>query len=254
MVRKKILISNDDGIHAKGLTELIDIAKEFGDVVVVAPHMPRSGMSKAISVDLPVRLKKYEETPGISLYSCTGTPVDCIKIAFHNVLHGDPDLILSGINHGSNSSVNIHYSGTMGATIEGCIHEIPSIGFSLCDHDPDADISPLKKYFRKIIDETLTNGLPIGTCLNVNAPKGNPKGVVVCRQGHGRWVEEFEQRTDPQNQDYYWITGYYKNLDNGSVDTDNHALSEGYISIVPIMVDMTNHQVIDSLKKWNFDE
>jgi 5'-nucleotidase len=252
--RKKILVTNDDGIHAKGLAELIDIAREFGDVLVVAPHMPRSGMSKAITVDLPVRLKKYEESPGFVSYSCTGTPVDCVKIAFHQLLNGDPDIILSGINHGSNSSVNIHYSGTMGAVIEGCIHEVPSVGFSLCDHASDADFAPCKSYFKKIITETLEKGLPKGSCLNVNAPLGKPKGVKICRQGHGRWVEEFDHRIDPHSQDYYWITGYYKNLDNGSDDTDNHSLSEGYISIVPIMVDMTNHHAIDTLKSWKFDE
>lgn len=252
--RFKILITNDDGIHAKGLAELIAIAKEFGDVLVVAPHTSRSGMSNAITVEIPVRLIKLEEKTGHELYSCTGTPVDCVKIAFDQLLKGNPDIILSGINHGSNSSVNIHYSGTMGAAIEGCIHEVPTIGFSLCDHKPDADFAPYKDYFRRIISETLRNGLPIGTCLNVNAPLGIPKGVRICRQGHGRWVEEFDHRIDPHNEDYYWITGYYKNLDNGSIDTDNHALTEGFVSIVPIMVDMTNHKEIDTLKNWNFDE
>lgn len=251
---KKILVTNDDGIQAKGLKELISIAREFGDVLVVAPHTSRSGMSKAITVDLPVRLKKHEESPGFTSYSCTGTPVDCVKIAFHQLLKGNPDLVISGINHGSNSSVNIHYSGTMGAIIEGCIHEVPSIGFSIGNHLPDADFTPFKDYFRKIISGTLKNHLPQWTCLNVNAPLEYPKGIKICRQGLGRWVEEFDHRTDPHNEDYYWITGYYKNLDNGSVDTDNHALSEGFISIVPVMVDMTNHQAIDTLKNWNFDE
>ncbi len=252
--KKKILITNDDGIHAKGLAELIDIAREFGDVLVVAPHTSRSGMSKAITVDLPVRLKKYEETSNFTSYSCTGTPVDCVKLAFNQLLKNNPDIIISGINHGSNSSVNIHYSGTMGAVIEGCIHEVPSVGFSLCDHLADADFEPSKKYFKKIIAETLRNGLPKGTCLNVNAPKGEPKGIAVRRQGHGRWVEEFERRTDPHNEDYFWITGYYQNLDNGSDDTDNHALAEGYISVVPILVDMTNHHAIEKIKKWHFNE
>jgi 5'-nucleotidase len=142
----------------------------------------------------------------------------------------------------------------MGAIIEGCIHEVPSIGFSLCDHESDADFSPAKDYFRQIIAETLTNGLPKSTCLNVNAPKGKPKGVRICRQGHGRWVEEFDRRTDPHNQEYFWITGYYNNLDNGSVDTDNHALSEGYVSVVPVLVDITNHPAIETLKKWNFND
>jgi 5'-nucleotidase len=248
---KKILVTNDDGIDSNGLSELIDIAREFGDVLVVAPHTSRSGMSNAITVDLPVRLKKNMETQGYKSYICTGTPVDCVKIAFNQLLDGCADLVLSGINYGSNSSINIHYSGTMGAIIEGCIHEVPSIGFSLCDHNFDADFLPSKKYFSKIISETLKNGLPIGTCLNVNAPKGNPKGVAIRRQGHGRWIEGFDHRIDPQNQDYYWITGYYENLDNGSIDTDNHALAEGYISIVPVQIDMTNHTAIETLKNWN---
>jgi len=248
--QRKILITNDDGIHSKGLAELIDVARELGDVLVVAPHMARSGMSMAITVDLPIRIKKFESNDVFESYSCTGTPVDCIKIAFDKLLDKDPDLIISGINHGSNSSVSVHYSGTMGAIIEGCIHDVPSIGFSLCDYHPDADFLPMKNHIRQIISETLKNGLPKGTCLNVNSPKGIPKGIKVCRQGHGRWVEEFDKRKDPHNQDYYWITGYYMNLDNGSIDTDNHAIAEGFISIVPILVDLTNHNVIDTLKNW----
>lgn len=250
--QKKILISNDDGINAKGLAELVDVAREFGSVLVVAPDTTRSGMSKAITVEVPIRIKEIESSENFRSYSCTGTPVDCIKIAMDKLVDSIPDLILSGINHGSNSSVSVHYSGTMGAIIEGCIHEIPSIGFSLCDYHPDADFSQMKEGMRQIISETLKNGLPKGTCLNVNAPKGVPKGIRICRQGHGRWVEEFDKRKDPHNQDYYWITGYYKNLDNGSIDTDNHALAEGYISIVPIQIDMTNHEAIETLKNWNF--
>src|SRR5574344_2047682 len=157
--RRKILISNDDGIHAKGLAALVEIAKEFGDVLVVAPSMPRSGMSMAITVDSPIRLNKFEKSAHFESYSCTGTPVDCVKIAFDKLLDKDPDLILSGINHGSNSSVSVHYSGTMGAIIEGCIHDVPSIGFSLLDYHPDADFSQVKEFARKIILETLKNGL-----------------------------------------------------------------------------------------------
>lgn len=252
MQRKKILISNDDGIKAKGLSALIEVAREFGDVLVVAPHTSRSGMSNAITVEVPIRLKTIETANNFQSYSCTGTPVDCIKIAFDQLLDQKPDLILSGINHGSNSSVSVHYSGTMGAVIEGCIHEIPSVGFSLCDHHPNADFSLIQPFIRRIIAKVLESGLPIGTCLNVNAPKGLPLGIEVCRQGHGRWVEEFDKRTDPQKRDYYWITGFYKNMDNGSTDTDNHFLEQKKISIVPINVDMTNHKVLDELKSWKF--
>ena len=250
MGRKKILISNDDGINAKGILELIEIGKEFGDVIVVAPNGPRSGMSMALTVETPVRLTMHENNPEFQSYSCTGTPVDCIKIAFDKLLEKEPDLILSGINHGANSSISIHYSGTMGAVIEGCIHEVPSIGFSLCDYRPDADFSLAKECIRRIIRSTLENGLPKGICLNVNIPKGIPKGIAICRQGTGRWVNEFEERRDPHNKSYYWMTGYFKNMDNGSSDTDNHVLTEDMVAIVPIKTDMTDHQFIDNLKSW----
>lgn len=252
MKQKKILISNDDGISANGLAALIEIAREYGDVLVVAPDGARSGMSNAITVETPVRLKAHINEPNLKTYSCTGTPVDCVKLAFDKLLDQTPDLILSGINHGSNSSVSVHYSGTMGAAIEGCIHEVPSIGFSLCDYRPNADFSVAAPFIRRIIEQILKNGLPIGTCLNVNIPKGEPTGIEVCRQGHGRWVEEFDERTDPQNRKYYWITGFYQNMDNGMTDTDNHFLETGKISIVPINVDMTNHNFLDELKSWKF--
>ncbi len=251
MERKTIVISNDDGIQSRGLSELIKIAAKFGNVLVVAPHAPRSGMSNAITVELPIRIYQLEKSAHITQYKCTGTPVDCVKIAFDKLLDKAPDLVLSGINHGSNSSVNVHYSGTMGAAIEGCIHNVPSIGFSLCDHSSNANFEPMLPYVESIIDNVLRNGLPAGTCLNVNAPKEAPTGLEICRQGNGRWVEEFDKRTDPQNRDYYWITGYYQNLDNGSTDTDNHFLDSKKISVVPINIDMTNYAMIDELKKWN---
>jgi 5'-nucleotidase len=250
MIQKKILISNDDGVNSRGLAALVQVAKEFGNVLVVAPNAPRSGMSNAITVELPVRLKKIEENEQITRYSCTGTPVDCIKLAFDKLLDRKPDLILSGINHGTNSSVSVHYSGTMGAAIEGCIHDVPSIGFSLCDHSPNADFDLMLPFVRNIIIKVLENGLPKGTCLNVNAPKGKPTGIEICRQGKGRWVEEFDKRTDPQKRDYYWITGFYKNLDNGSIDTDNHFLETNKVSIVPVKIDMTDYKALEELKKW----
>jgi 5'-nucleotidase len=250
MKLRKILISNDDGINANGIQELIKVAREFGEVLVVAPDGARSGMSNAITVETPVRLKSHHKEPGFESYSCSGTPVDCVKLAFDKLLVQKPDLILSGINHGSNSSVSVHYSGTMGATIEGCIHEVPSLGFSLCDHRPDADFSEALPFIRSIITKTLAKGLPVGTCLNVNIPKGKPSGIEVCRQGHGRWVEEFDERTDPQKRKYYWITGFYQNMDNGMTDTDNHFLETGKVSVVPIKVDMTNHEFLEELRLW----
>lgn len=250
MTRKKILITNDDGIKAKGIVTLMNIAKAYGDVLVVAPDRSRSGMSSAITVEDPIRLKKHSDEAGFETYSCTGTPVDCIKLAFDKLLDCPPDLILSGINHGSNSSVSVHYSGTMGAVIEGCIHEVPSVGFSLCDWRPDADFSYFEAAIHKIIQQVLISGLPLGTCLNVNAPKGALKGIEICRQGNGRWVEEFDKRTDPQKRDYYWITGYYQNMDNGSTDTDNHILETQKVSVVPIKVDLTDHSFLIKMKEW----
>jgi 5'-nucleotidase len=250
MERKKILITNDDGIKAKGIITLMNIAKAYGDVLVVAPDRSRSGMSSAITVEEPIRLKKHNDEIGFETYSCTGTPVDCVKLAFDKLLDRAPDLILSGINHGSNSSVSVHYSGTMGAVIEGCIHEIPSVGFSLCDWQFDADFSHFESYIQRIIEKVLLHGLPVGTCLNVNAPKGALEGIEICRQGNGRWVEEFDKRTDPHSRDYYWITGYYQNLDNGSTDTDNHILETRKVSIVPIKVDLTDHAFLPQLKEW----
>jgi len=252
MGRKTILISNDDGIRAKGLKVLTEIARQFGEVLVVAPHTSRSGMSKAITVDQPLRLYSYKNYEGARLYCCTGTPVDCIKLAFDKLLDSAPDLVLSGINHGANSSVSVHYSGTMGAVIEGCIHQVPSLGFSLCDYHPDADFSAGVPFISNLIEKVLNEGLPSGTCLNVNIPKGNIAGVEACRQGHGRWVEEFDQRKDPHNVDYYWITGYYENMDNGMDDTDNHFLSDHKISVVPIKIDMTDHGFLSTMKKWRF--
>lgn len=250
MKRKKILITNDDGIQAKGIITLMNIAKAYGDVLVVAPDRSRSGMSSAITVEEPIRLKLHHAETGFESYSCTGTPVDCVKLAFDKLMDDDPDLIISGINHGSNSSVSVHYSGTMGAVIEGCIHEVASVGFSLCDWHPDADFSHFEPFIRRIIEQVLRNGLPQGTCLNVNAPKGALQGIEICRQGNGRWVEEFDKRTDPHKREYYWITGYYQNMDNGSTDTDNHILETSKVSIVPIKVDLTDHQFLTHMKAW----
>lgn len=250
----KILITNDDGIKANGINQLVAIARKFGEVLVVAPDRARSGMSSAITVETPIRIKNIGNEGNVAYYKCNGTPVDCVKIAFDKLLESPPDLILSGINHGSNSSVSVHYSGTMGAVIEGCIHEVPSIGFSLCEHGKSANFDQMLPYVETIIKKTIENGLPMGTCLNVNAPKGNINGLEVCRQGHGRWVEEFEKRKDPQGRNYYWITGYYKNMDNGSIDTDNHYLDQQKITIVPIKVDLTDHHFLNELKTWGFNE
>lgn len=249
-----ILITNDDGINAKGISALIEIAKPFGDVIVVAPQGSQSGMSSAITVKIPLHLKTINSSNGISKLVSSGTPVDCVKLALNQVLDHKPDLLLSGINHGSNSSISVVYSGTMGAAIEGSLNGIPSIGFSLTDFSPDADFSIVEKYAPKIIENVLANGLPEYTCLNVNFPAievENAKGIKICRQTKGRWQAEFDKRTDPHKRDYYWLTGNFKNYEPDAEDTDEWALKNSYVSIVPVKIDFTNYDAFNHLKKWN---
>ena len=246
-----ILITNDDGAQAAGLEALIEVASEFGRVVVVAPEESQSGMSHAITMKQPIRVKQLKE----NFYSCSGTPTDCVKLALNQLLDRKPDLLLSGVNHGSNASVSIVYSGTMAAVIEGGINNIHSIGFSLLDYAPDADFKPGKKYIRKVIKEVIKNGIPTEICLNVNIPAlSGPqiKGIKICRQTRGFWQEEFDKRTDPFNRDYYWLTGYFKNREPEASDTDEWALKKGYVSIVPIRVDFTCFDFIPVLKNRNF--
>ena len=247
-----ILISNDDGVYAKGLNELVEVMRLFGNIVVVAPDSPRSGMSHAITVDRPLRVTKLQEEDGLVIYSCNGTPVDCIKLACNQLLERLPDFVISGINHGSNSSVSIIYSGTMGAALEGCIHGVPSIGFSLCDYSPNADFSRSKKVVARVFQTVAEHGLPEGICLNVNIPKGDVKGINFCRQARGKWVEEFEQRTDPHGRDYYWLTGYFNNAEVEARDTDDFALMDGYVSVVPVSTDMTAYTAFQFMQKWKF--
>lgn len=247
-----ILITNDDGIHAKGLIELIEVMQLFGDLAVIAPEVPMSGMSHAITVDKPLRAHKLSEDPGIVVYKCNGTPVDCVKLGFNRLLDRKPDYVVSGINHGLNSSISVIYSGTMGAALEGCLHGIPSVGFSLNDFRPDADFGKAKIYTARIFQALLENGLPPFTCLNVNIPAGIPKGIRFCRQASGKWIEEFDKRTDPHDQFYYWLTGRFMNFEKDADDTDVHALERYYVSIVPVKVDMTCYQTLVNLKKWKF--
>lgn len=248
-----LLITNDDGINAKGLKILIDIAREFGDIVVVAPMESQSGMSHAITMKVPLRVELVKEESGLKIYGCSGTPVDSVKLALNKILPRNPDMIISGINHGSNSSTSVIYSGTMAAAIEGCINKIPSVGLSLIDYDDDADFSHILGYVRLIIKNVLEEGIPDQTCLNVNFPGLNGeviKGMKICRQNNGYWKEEFEKRTDPSRRNYYWLTGRYLNLEPQATDTDEWALQNNYISIVPIKVDFTSHHTIQKLKNW----
>ena len=250
--RPLILVTNDDGVAAKGLKELCEVLRLFGQVVVVAPENHMSGMSGAITVDRPIRVAKVEEDEGIEVYKCNGTPVDCVKLGFNQVLSRTPDFVVSGINHGANSSVSILYSGTMGAAMEGCLHGVPSIGFSLCDYDPDADFSKAKMYVARIFQQVAHHGLPPMICLNVNVPKGEIKGVRICRQTIGKWIEEFEKRTDPHDREYFWLSGYLKNYEPGVEDTDLYALENGYVSVVPVNVDMSCLQAMENMKGWRF--
>lgn len=253
MINKKplILITNDDGYQAKGINALIDSVKGLGEIVVVAPDGPRSGMSGAITSIHPIRTHLVKEEKDLKIYACTGTPVDCVKLGISEVLKRKPDLVLSGINHGSNASICVLYSGTMGAAIEGCIFKIPSIGFSLLDHSHDADFDTSKKITRLLSEKVLESGLPIGTCLNVNIPKGNDlKGIRICRQTAGQWVDEFLLSKDGANKDVYWLTGRFENDEPHDETTDEWALAQGYAAVVPTKVDLTDHAYIDSIKIW----
>ena len=250
------LITNDDSIHARGLKVLIDIVRKLGKVYVIAPQESQSGMSHAITVKTPLRIRKILQEDDCSMVSCNGTPVDCVKLALNKLIDRKPDMIISGINHGSNSSASIVYSGTMAAALEGCINGIPSIGFSLLDYSPDADFTGIVQYAEKIIVRALENGIPQGTCLNVNFPANHAeeiRGIKICRQTKGLWVEEFDQRVDPQNRTYYWLTGDYINLEPDADDTDEWALHNNYISMVPVQPDLTSYKAIPHLKKWKFD-
>jgi len=250
-----ILITNDDGIHAPGLRKLIEIARDFGDVAVVAPDKPQSGMSHAITVSSPLRLYKMDEGDGYVEYSCNGTPVDAVKLGEQVVLGDKPTLVLSGINHGSNASVNIIYSGTMAAVIEATIDGIPAIGFSLNDYSRNADFNAVDDYVRTIIRNVLDNGLPAGICLNVNlpaVPKKEIKGIKVCRQASGRWAEVFDERLDPHNRRYFWLTGVFEDGDT-SPDTDSWALANNYVAVVPVHYDLTAHKAIEVIREWEFD-
>lgn len=259
MQKKKlplILVTNDDGITAKGIRTLVDIAVQLGDVVVVAPDKPQSAMGHAITINDTLYLKEFKlHNHDHKEYTTSGTPVDCVKMASHEILDRKPDLCLSGINHGSNSSINVIYSGTMSAAVEAGIEGIPSIGFSLCDYSADADFSHAIPFVKNIIEQVLKHGMSKGVVFNVNIPVKQstpPKGIKVCRQAAARWKEEFDKRTNPYGKDYYWLTGKFINDDMGE-DTDEWALDNNYISLVPTQFDLTAHHYIQELNTWNFD-
>jgi len=251
--RPQILLSNDDGFMAPGIQFLIDLLRPLGDLIVVAPKYGQSGMSTAITVKTPLDLVLVSEEPGLKIYRSNGTPVDCVKLAL-NILYPEkqPDLLFSGVNHGTNASVAIHYSGTMGAVLEGCFNGIPSVGFSLDDHRVEADFEPARPFLLKIAEQLLLHGLPKHTCLNVNIPLvAEIKGIRLCRQAIGRWVEEFEMRKHPRGGEYYWLVGSFRNEEPQVANTDMYALGQGYISIVPSQIDMTAYPLLEAMKSWD---
>jgi 5'-nucleotidase len=251
--RPLILVTNDDGITAPGIAALVEVMRDLGDVVVVSPDKPQSGMGHAITINSTLRINKVKIYGVKDEYSCTGTPVDCVKIAVNRLLGRKPDLCVSGINHGSNMSINVIYSGTMSAAVEGAIESIPSIGFSLLDESIEADFTAAKKVVKSVATQVLKHGLPADVCLNVNIPrlkKEEIKGIRVCRQARANWIEELDERHDPAGKQYFWLTGKFDNYDKGKKDTDVWALENGYVSIVPTQFDMTAHKAIKELEKW----
>ncbi len=252
MSRPLILVTNDDGIVAPGIRALVEIASEMGEVVVVAPDTPQSAKGHAITITNPLRLKKVQAFPGLEAYECSGTPVDCVKLAKHVVLKGRTiDLCVSGINHGSNAAINILYSGTLSAAMEASLEGVKSIGFSLLDFSFEADFQPSKIWVRKIMRYALEHSFSPGNLLNVNIPKlpeSEIRGLRICRQADARWVETFQEGRDPYGQPYYWLSGEFVNLDQGE-DTDVHALQAGYVSVVPSMHDLTNYRAIEPLRQ-----
>ncbi len=255
MSKPLILVVNDDGITAPGIKALVETVRHLGEVVVVAPDSPQSAMGHAITISKPLRLKQVDAFEGIKAFHCSGTPVDCVKLAVDKVMHRKPDLCVSGINHGSNSSINIIYSGTMSAALEASLEGIPSIGFSYCDYRQEADFTPAAWYAKYIVEQVLEKGLPPHTLLNVNIPKltlNEIKGVKIARQARAKWEEEYLERLDPMGKPYYWLTGKFVNYDHGE-DTDEWALANGYVSVVPVHHDLTAHYAIPFINEnWDF--
>lgn len=250
-----ILVVNDDGITAPGIRNLVEAVKDLGKIVVVAPDKPQSGMGHAITIGQPLRLTAVQLFEGIEAYQCTGTPVDCVKLAVDKVLHRKPDLCISGINHGANHSINVIYSGTMSAAVEAAIESIPSIGFSLLDHSIEANFDAARQYARIIVEQVLKRKADKHMILNVNFPNVEAsliKGIRICRQAYAKYEEDFIERNDPNGRKYYWLTGEFINFDKGR-DTDVWALENNYVSVVPVQFDLTNYVLKDKLQKmWKF--
>lgn len=245
-----ILITNDDSVKAPGIRALIRYIKPYGKVVVVAPDRPQSGTAHAVTIAHPLRLDLITKEDEYEEYSCNGTPADCVKLAFKIVLKRRPDFLFSGINHGSNASINIIYSGTMAAVLEGALAGVPSVGFSLNNYSQHASFAGCEKFVKQIAENVIKLGLPDGICLNVNipdVPENEIKGIKICKQAQGTWQEDFDAREDPHGRDYYWMTGVYVQTGNGD-DTDQHAMKDNYVAVVPIQFDFTAHAEIEKLR------
>jgi 5'-nucleotidase len=256
MKRPLIFVTNDDGVNAPGIRSLIEVVRKYGDVVVVAPDKPQSGMGHAITLNNTLRAHRIAEEKGYIEYSCSGTPVDCVKLAVKKIMHRKPDLLVSGINHGYNSSINVIYSGTMSAAIEGALENIPSIGFSLGNYSIEADFGPSMKIADIIVKRALEHKMPEKICLNVNIPPigyEEINGIKVCRQSDANWDENFDERVDPNGNKYYWLTGVFKNYDDGE-DTDLWALQNNYVSLVPVQYDLTAHKALKEIKEWGSEK
>jgi 5'-nucleotidase len=253
--RPMILVTNDDGVDAKGLKSLVEAVRPFGDVVVVGSDQPMSGMSHAITVKVPLHLTKIHTEEGLHIYRTNGTPADCVKLALHVLFEKKPDFVVSGINHGTNSSVSMHYSGTVGGAREGVLNGIPSMGFSLLEYDPDADFSTAIEYVRAIFNTVVNHGMGEGIYYNVNIPAGKDiKGVKLCQQSKGRWVEEFEERIDPRGRNYFWLTGHFENHETANLNTDEWALNNGFVSLVPCTIDATHKPSLDVLRSQGLEK
>jgi 5'-nucleotidase len=247
-----IFVTNDDGIHAPGIRMLIDLMRKFGRVVVVAPDKPQSGTAHAITTHTPLRLKQHTSVPGFEEYSCNGTPADCVKLGLKIVMKRVPDLLVSGINHGSNSSISIIYSGTMAAVFEGAMAGVPSIGFSFNNYSHEVGMEACVAFVNKITNKVLTQGLPQGVALNVNIPdipSNEMIGIRICKQATGTWQEDFDERLDPVGRKYYWLKGVFVKTGNGN-DTDEWAMENGYVSVVPVQFDFTSYETMNLLKSW----
>lgn len=246
-----ILVTNDDGITAPGIRALVSYMNEIGDVVVVAPDSPQSGKGHAITINSTLTFEEIHNLEGDQRdFSLSGTPVDCVKFALDKILDRKPDIVVSGINHGANSSINVIYSGTMSAAVEAGVEGLQAIGFSLLDFAWDADFSPAKPFIQNIVKRTLENPLPKGIVLNVNIPnvkQEDIKGIKICKQAHAKWEENFDERTNPHGKKYYWLTGYFNNMDT-SPNADENALAQNYISVVPVKFDLTAYEHLDALK------